>query len=170
LRSWPGRGSVFAIAVPIGERARTAAAGKARGGDPDRVSGAVVLCIENEIGVLAGIRALLARWGCDVLAARNRDEALAAVQAGAVPDLLLVDYHLEGGVNGVEVANELAAKLPVEPPIVIMTADQTQQSKRDAASRGFQILYKPLKPAALRAMLNRTLALGDAERSLDPLV
>jgi Na+/proline symporter/signal transduction histidine kinase len=170
LHSWPGRGSVFAIAVPIGERARTAAAGKARGGDPDRVSGAVVLCIENEIGVLAGIRALLARWGCDVLAARNRDEALAAVQAGAVPDLLLVDYHLEGGVNGVEVANELAAKLPVEPPIVIMTADQTQQSKRDAASRGFQILYKPLKPAALRAMLNRTLALGDAERSLDPLV
>jgi len=50
-----------------------------------------------------------------------------------------------------------------------MTADQTQQSKRDAAAHGFQILHKPLKPAALRAMLNRMLAMGDAETSLDSL-
>jgi CheY-like chemotaxis protein len=120
--------------------------------------------------VLAGIRTLLARWGCNVVAARNRDEAFAALASGARPDLLLVDYHLEEAASGAEVASEIAAKLPLAPPVIIMTADQTQQSKREAASRGFQILHKPLKPAALRAMLNRALALGRAERRLDSLL
>jgi CheY-like chemotaxis protein len=161
---------VFAIAVPLGERTRTAAAGAARANDPDRVLGAVVMCVENEAAVLAGLRALLGRWGCEVVAARDRGEALEALRCGTRPDLLLVDYHLEGGVSGVDLARELAATLRGELPIVIMTADQTLQSKRDAASHGFQILYKPLKPAALRAMLNRTLAFGEAERSLDPLL
>ena len=170
LRSWPGHGSVFAIAVPLGARQRTAVAGPPRASESDGVSGATVLCIENEVAVLAGIRTLLARWGCNVVAARNRDEAFAAVSSGTVPDLLLVDYHLEDGASGAEVASEIAAKLPVAPPVIIMTADQTQQSKRGAASRGFQILHKPLKPAALRAMLNRTLAPGRAERPLDSLL
>jgi Na+/proline symporter/signal transduction histidine kinase len=168
LRSWPGHGSVFAIGVPFGERARIASAGTPRASDPDAVRGAVVMCIENETGVLTGIRALLSRWGCEVIAARTREAALDAIHLGASVDLLLVDYHLDGNVTGVELARELCAKLGGDVPCIIMTADQTQQSKRDAASHGFQMLHKPLKPAALRAMLNRMLALGDAE-AFDPL-
>jgi Na+/proline symporter/signal transduction histidine kinase len=169
LRSWPGHGSVFAIAVPLGERTRTAPTGIPRSSDSDRVFGAVVMCIENEIAVLAGIRALLSRWGCEVVTARTREAALEAIHFGAAPDLLLVDYHLDGNVTGVELAQELSARLGGDVPCIIMTADQTQQSKRDAASHGFQMLHKPLKPAALRALLNRMLVLGDAEPSLGPL-
>ena len=169
LRSSPGHGSVFAIAVPLGERARTASAGTHRSSDSDRVSGAAVMCVENETAVLAGIRALLSRWGCEVITARTRESALEAIHFGAAPDLLLVDYHLDADVTGVDLAKELSAKLGGELPCIIMTADQTQQSKRDAASHGFQVLHKPLKPAALRAMLNRMLALGGARASLDPL-
>jgi len=169
LRSWPGHGSVFAIAVPLGERGRTAAAASARSNDHDRVFGAIVMCVENEVAVLAGIRALLSRWGCEVVTARTREAALEAIHFGAAPDLLLVDYHLDGDVTGVGVAQQLAAKLGNPVPCIIMTADQTQQSKRDALAHGFQILHKPLRPAALRAMMNRMLALGDAEASLDPL-
>ncbi|HEX6793194.1 MAG TPA: NahK/ErcS family hybrid sensor histidine kinase/response regulator [Casimicrobiaceae bacterium] len=169
LRSWPGHGSVFAIAVPLGERARTAAAASARPNDHDRVFGAIVMCVENESAVLSGIRALLSRWGCEVVTARTREAALEAIHFGAAPDLLLVDYHLDGDVTGVELAQQLAARLGDPVPCIIMTADQTQQSKRDALAHGFQILHKPLKPAALRAMMNRMLALGDAEASLDPL-
>jgi len=170
LRSWPGRGTVFAIAVPLGERANLASTGATRPSDPDAVSGAVVMCVENEIAVLAGIRALLSRWGCEVITARSREAALEAIHLDASSvDLLLVDYHLDGNVTGVELARELRTRLGGEVPCIIMTADQTQQSKRDAASHGFQMLHKPVKPAALRAMLNRMLALGDAEASLDPL-
>jgi Na+/proline symporter/signal transduction histidine kinase len=169
LRSWPGHGSVFAITVPLGERALTATA-PATPRDADRVFGAVVMCIENEVAVLTGIRALLSRWGCEVLTARDREAALESIHAGAAPDLLLVDYHLGGDVTGVELAQELQSRLSRIVPCIIMTADQTQQSKRDAAAHGFQMLHKPLKPAALRAMLNRMLAWSDAETSLGPLV
>lgn len=169
LRSWPGHGSVFALAVPLGEREQTGTVMPVRSNDHDRVFGVVVLCVENEVAVLAGIRALLSRWGCEVQTARSREAALEAIHFGASPDLLLVDYHLDGHVTGVEVARQLSSKLPAAVPCIIMTADQTQQSKRDAAAQGFQVLHKPLKPAALRAMMNRMLALGDAETSLDPL-
>jgi Na+/proline symporter/signal transduction histidine kinase len=168
LRSWPGHGSVFAITVPLGERTRTATA-PAAPRDADRVFGAVVMCVENEMAVLTGIRALLSRWGCEVVTARDREAALESIHLGASPDLLLVDYHLGGDVSGVELAQELLSKLSRVVPCIIMTADQTQQSKRDAAAHGFRMLHKPLKPAALRAMLNRMLAWGDAETSLGPL-
>ena len=169
LRSWPGQGSMFAITVPLGERARTTPPGAPRPGGADRLFGAAVMCVENEIAVLAGIRALLSRWGCEVITARTREAALEAIYMGTSVDLLLVDYHLDGDATGVQVAMELRAKLGGEVPCIIMTADQTQQSKRDASSHGFLMLHKPLKPAALRAMLNRTLALGDANASFDSL-
>jgi len=156
LRSWPGRGSVFAISVPLGDRSTMQQAPAARVNDPDRVAGSVVVCIENEAAVLSGIHALLSRWGCEVLTARNRESALATID-GRVPDLLLVDYHLDGGESGVAVAEELQAKWNGAVPGIIITADQTLRSKQDASARGFHVLQKPLKPAALRAMMNRVL-------------
>jgi CheY-like chemotaxis protein len=156
--------------VPFGERAQIGTALTTQPNDADRVFGVEVLCVENEIGVLAGIRALLSRWGCKVVTARSREAALESIRLGASPDLLLVDYHLDGNVNGVMVAEELQSKLSGIVPGIIMTADQTQQSKHDAAAHGFQILHKPLKPAALRAMMNRMLAWGDSEASVGPLV
>jgi len=167
LRSWPGHGSVFAITVACGERERTTVAAGVRAEGADFVFGTVVMCVENEVAVLAGVRALLSRWGCQVLTARNRDAALEAVARGALPDLLLVDYHLEDSANGVELALALRSRLPGAVPCIIMTADQTQRSKRDAAEHGFELLYKPLKPAALRAMINRALAWRDSEATLD---
>jgi CheY-like chemotaxis protein len=157
LRSWPGRGSVFAVSVPLGERSAMQRAPVLRVSDPDRVAGAVVMCVENEPAVLSGIQALLSHWGCDVLAARNRESALATID-GRVPDLLLIDYHLDDAVSGVVVAEELQAKWNGTVPGIIITADQTQRSKQDAAARGFHVLQKPLKPAVLRAMMNRMLA------------
>ena len=40
---------------------------------------ALVVCIDNEPEVLAGMRTLLAGWGCSVIAARGIDEAVAAL-------------------------------------------------------------------------------------------
>ena len=156
LRSWPGRGSVFAITVALGERSAMQKLPIARANDPDRVVGSVVMCVENEAAVLSGIEALLSQWGCEVLAARNRESALACID-GRPPDLLLVDYHLDGDVSGVTVAEELQAKLNVDVP-GMHSRPIRPTIKQDAALRGFQVLQKPLKPAALRAMMNRMLA------------
>jgi Na+/proline symporter/signal transduction histidine kinase len=159
LRSWPGRGSVFAVTVPLGDRAAIASPLVARAHGPDRVAGSVVMCVENEPAVLAAIQALLSDWGCEVLAVRDRMSALVCVEDRSIaPDLLLVDYHLDAGVSGIAVAEELQLRWGDEVPSIIITADHTQAAKRAAAVRGYQVLPKPLKPAALRALMNRMLA------------
>ena len=117
------------------------------------------MCLENEPAVLSGIKTLLSDWGCEVLAVRDRLSALACIHSGTfVPHLLLVDYHLDGNVNGIGVADELQACWGSEVPSIIITADHTQDAKRAASAHGYQVLPKPIKPAALRALMNRMLA------------
>ena len=76
----------------------------------------------------------------------------------AAPDLLLVDYHLDSGTSGIDVAEELQSLWAGDIPGIIITADHTQAAKRAAELHGYQVLPKPLKPAALRALMNRMLA------------
>ena len=159
LRSWPGRGSVFAITVPLGEAARIAPPPRPEiRRSSDRVTGATVLCVDNEPAVLAGMEALLGNWGCRVIGARDRDSALRAAREHEAPELLLMDYHLDGGVNGIELAEELRQLWGGEIPVLVITADHTQQAREAAAARGFTLLPKPIKPAALRALMGRLLS------------
>jgi signal transduction histidine kinase len=160
VRSWPGRGSVFSISVPVGDRA---AVSLARPAAPDlaedRLVGRRVLCMENEPAVLAGIEALLLSWGCHTVAVRDRESAMSWVRkAEAVPDILLVDYHLDRGESGLELAEEIQELWGSRVPSIVITADHTQGAQTAATARGCQILRKPLKPAALRAVMNSMLA------------
>jgi len=160
LRSWPGRGSVFEISVPVGDRAAVLLA-RAAAPDlsKDRLVGRRVLCMENEPAVLAGIEALLSSWGCETVAVRDRESALRWVRkAELVPDILLVDYHLDRGESGLELAEEMQELWGSRVPSIVITADHTQGAKIAASARGCQILRKPVKPAALRAVMNSMLA------------
>ena len=159
LRSWPGRGSVFAISVPRGERTAIAVPPPIAAHAPDRLAGSLIICLENEPAVLAGIETLLTDWGCRVLAVRDRASAVASMDGRNVtPNLLLIDYHLDGDVSGIGVADELQAYWGGRVPGIIITADHTQDAKRAASAHGYEVLPKPVRPAALRALMNRMLA------------
>jgi DNA-binding response OmpR family regulator len=70
----------------------------------------------------------------------------------------LIDYHLDGAVSGITVAEELRSTWQVDVPGIVITADHTQHAKQAAAMQGYQVLRKPIRPAALRALMNRMLA------------
>ncbi len=159
LRSWPGRGSVFGISVPQGD---LAAVSSVRPSTPnlaeDRLAGRRVLCMENEPAVLSGIEALLSSWGCNTVAVRDRESAMGWVRRGeAPPDILLVDYHLDRGESGLELAEEMQVLWPSRVPSIVITADHTQEAQTAANARGCKILRKPVRPAALRAVMNSVL-------------
>jgi Na+/proline symporter/signal transduction histidine kinase len=160
LRSWPGRGSVFAICVPFGDAsAVTPPRPPMQLLAADRLAGRRVLCMENEPAVLASIQALLSSWGCQTISVRDRASAIDMTQNGAaLPDILLVDYHLDRGVSGIELAEEMQVRWGSRIPSVVITADHTQEAQTAASAQGCQILRKPVKPAALRAVLNSILA------------
>jgi signal transduction histidine kinase/CheY-like chemotaxis protein len=160
VRSWPGRGSVFSISLLFFDESVFSLL---RPADPDFAKDSLVVrCVffmENEPAVLAGIEALLSSWGCRTVAVRDRESAMSWVRrADAVPDILLVDYHLDRGESGLELAEEIQQLWGSRVPSIVITADHTQGARTAATARGCQILRKPVKPAALRAVMNSMLA------------
>jgi CheY-like chemotaxis protein/anti-sigma regulatory factor (Ser/Thr protein kinase) len=154
LRSWPGRGTVFSVAVP------RVAPSAARIADDQRATGgsarSVVLVVDNDPGALKAMQALLGGWQCEVLAARNLVEAAAAL-ATRKPDVLLFDYHLDAGSTGLTLRAELGARVATLP-CVIITADHSEPVRLAVAAAGCHLLHKPLKPLALKSLMARLLA------------
>jgi CheY-like chemotaxis protein len=153
VQSAVGRGSRFSVEVP---QAPALPAGRPVRPAP-RVDGQLaemtVVCIDNEPKILDGMETLLAGWGCRVLAAADLRGAQAAIaSAKARPNGLLVDYHLAEG-NGIDAIVQLRWQLGAELPAILITADRSPRVREDARARDIQVLNKPVKPAALRALL-----------------
>jgi Na+/proline symporter/signal transduction histidine kinase len=120
--------------------------------DQSQLAGTTAICIDNEPAVLDGMALLLRGWGCDVITAPDLDIAMAAVtEAPTPPNGLLVDYHLDHG-NGIEAIIALRKRCGPLPAILI-TADRSPAVRERARAEDIQLLNKPIKPAALRALL-----------------
>jgi len=157
VRSWPGRGSMFSIEVPISEEMPLAISQLPvlpTTGNP--LPGRRLLVIDNEVSILDSMRALLAQWGCEVVTATDQAGALLALQ-GRAPELILADYHLDHGVVGCAVVKHLREHFAQNIPAVIITADRTDQCRRALRRLDAPLLNKPLKPGKLRAVLSQLL-------------
>ena len=158
VRSWPGQGSVFSVTLPL---ARTSGVRQPRLVEQPlaEVRGAQVLCIDNEPNILTGMQSLLSRWQCQVATARNRTEIDAVLEAGFNPQLVLVDYHLDDGDTGMAVMAWLRSRLG-EVPGVVISADGRSDLVTEIRLAGLDFLPKPVKPAALRALISRYVRLA----------
>jgi CheY-like chemotaxis protein len=153
VRSEVGLGSQFSVTVPLSSAVPVELPMRDdRRIDAGQLAGMAVLCIDNEPAVLDGMEALLASWGCAVLKAADVDEALNAIERSPLlPTGLLVDYHLDRG-NGIDAIARLRERCG-DIPAILITADRTELVREQARALGIQMLHKPLKPAALRALL-----------------
>ncbi|WP_346829528.1 NahK/ErcS family hybrid sensor histidine kinase/response regulator [Pseudomonas abietaniphila] len=158
VRSWPGKGSVFSVTVPL---ARSQSLPPATTAEPKKtaLNGTQVLCIDNEDSILIGMNSLLSRWGCQVWTARNREECQALLDDGIRPHLALVDYHLDHGETGTELMAWLRTQLGEPVPGVLISADGRPELVAQVHAAGLEYLAKPVKPAALRALLSRHVSL-----------
>lgn len=157
VRSWPGRGSMFSIEVPLSDEMPlpiSQAAPQAGTGNP--LPGRRLLVLDNEVSILESMRALLGQWGCEVVTATDQAGALKALQ-GRAPELILADYHLDHGVVGCDVVRQLRAHFALKIPAVIITADRTDQCRRSLQRLEAPLLNKPVKPGKLRAVLSQLL-------------
>lgn len=165
VRSWPGRGSVFEVVLPVAEaQAVPRPSGTPRRRSPATdLAGQLILCVDNDHAILTATRLLLEGWGCTVLTATDAAGAREALQAaGRAPDMGLLDYHLAGAETGLDVLDALEAALGRPLPAALVTADRSDPVKAAAHARGLPLLHKPLKPAALRALLVQRLTARQA--------
>ena len=157
VRSELGRGSVFSVEVPVSTAQSPAAGTPEAPRVAARLDQAQVLCIDNEQSILEGMAQLLEGWSCDVLTATGTAEALEALDgAGRAPDLVLADFHLDGSDTGLKSIAAVRARWG-EVPAVIITADYGEEVRERARGAGFAIMRKPVKPAALRAIMSQLL-------------
>ena len=154
LASQPGRGSQFSVTLP--QVAPVAISHDVK--DPMKTpagqgGGCRVMCIDNEPAILDGMVTLLTGWGCTPLTAPGTREALEVIRSsGIMPDIILADYHLDGE-TGLEALEKLQSELGIERPAVIITADHSPEIQNNIKAAGVNLLRKPLKPAALRALM-----------------
>ena len=155
LRSSPGRGSIFSITVPLATASVTRTAPQPQPpAVPGFDTGAFVLCIDDEPRIRDAMAALLGGWGCRILTVGSQDEGLAALaEEGRAPDLLIVDHHLGEGPNGLAVIERIRADWGTEVAAALITADRDPTLRAQARARRVDLLLKPVKPAALRALL-----------------
>jgi signal transduction histidine kinase len=157
LSSRPGYGSIFGVQLPVAD---VQAASRPHvpfvsAAHYRQFNGCVVLCVDNEPAILDGMKALLGNWQCTVLAARSAEEALAVIKdRAAPPDIILADYHLERG-TGVECIEAIRKAARFKAPAVLITADRSPDVEIEARGLELHLLRKPLKPAALRALMAR---------------
>jgi CheY-like chemotaxis protein len=121
--------------------------------DPGQLAGTVALCIDNEPSILDGMETLLRGWNCKVLKAPDLQTAVAVLaDCARMPNGLLVDYHLDEG-NGIDAIRSLRERFGATLPAILITADRTLHVRDEARAANIQLLHKPVKPAALRALL-----------------
>ncbi|PJI49397.1 MAG: hybrid sensor histidine kinase/response regulator [Pseudomonas sp.] len=159
VRSWPGKGSVFSVSVPLARQPAPVPLNGHKVETPEQLNGAQVLCVDNEDSILTGMNSLLTRWGCRVLTARSREECQALLEGDARPQLALIDYHLDDGELGTDLMAWLRTRLGEPVPGVVISADARPELVAQIHAAGLDFLPKPVKPAALRALLSRHLSL-----------
>lgn len=153
LRSAMGRGTVFAVtlprvAAPVGNLSESS-------GKPG-LAGKTVLAVDNDPLALSALAQVLEGWGCRVLVAAGQAQA-EAVLSQRLADLWLFDYHLDGNDTGVLLMQRLSQGFGARP-CLILTADQTEAVRRAVHEAELSLLPKPVRPLALKSMLDRLLA------------
>jgi two-component system CheB/CheR fusion protein len=163
VRSRPGQGSVFAIEIALPpsatksqltHRHREADAGKVR----RPMHTAAILVIEDDPELRELLQLLLNGEGHHAIAVADGDAAEAAITRGAIrPDLILADYNLPGGQNGLQVAAKLREQLQHRLPVLILTGDISTATLRDIARLDCVRLNKPVKSSELTDVIQRLL-------------
>jgi two-component system, sensor histidine kinase len=165
VQSVPGRGSCFAIEVPVRARERGADGTPASNDEPVATPGSLaglsVVVIDDDEEGLAAISALLRAWGGRVTALRSAGAVDAWLDGNPPPPRLVVaDYHLGDGVDGAMLIERLRWSLGVDMPACVVTSDQDPALRIRLRDRGLPLIAKPVAPARLRALIAHLIGPG----------
>ena len=152
LRSSLGQGTRFTLEVPLA-RADAAPPEPVQAPAITRLNGLAVMVIEDDALAAEGLVGLLASWGCTVLAADGQQQALAHMAQSGVPDVIVSDYRLRGGDNGIAAIDALRIAAGHSIAACLMSGDTDQALITQARQAGLTLLHKPVRPAKLRSLL-----------------
>jgi two-component system CheB/CheR fusion protein len=157
VRSWPGRGSVFAVTVQLSadeQRPRGAGQRAASTG----LSGAILI-VEDDPTVREMLGMLFEDEGHRTTTVASAQDALElAARAVFLPDVIIADYNLPGEMTGAQVIARLREKLRRDIPAIILTGDISSDTLSKIAAAGCVHMSKPAEPEILTQEIEGFLA------------
>lgn len=153
VESVQGKGSVFSVDIPLAKEQyihlETDDADERSEHDQENL----IACIDNEIQIIQGMQSLISDWGYQVVTAQNTGLLLKQLK-GRIPDVLIIDYHLDLHQTGLDAYRDLTRVWQTRIPCMVITADYTQEVEEKIIQSGLTLLKKPVKAMALRSQLN----------------
>ena len=158
VESEVGRGSIFALTVPVGlERAASGADAPAPGIAGVRAAAAAVahvLLVEDDEAVRGATRLLLRVAGYRVTVAASVAEAEARAREHPDVDLLISDFHLGASETGLQaIAAARAARGPTLRAVLV-TGDTSSAVRELASDTHTRIASKPINADEFLALLD----------------
>ncbi len=124
---------------------------------PQEFDGCQVLLVEDDALALAAVESLLTSWGCQVRCAECLAEALAQIQGGWVPDLIISDYRLPDGATGFDTISQVRELTGEDIAACLMSGDMNQALNLASKAAQLTLLHKPVRPAKLRSLIRHLL-------------
>lgn len=163
LRSQPGRGSCFRVAMPLAKAPPLSPPSVIRPVAMDAGRG-LILVVDDEASIRDGMHTLLTGWGYQVIAAGSGPQMLASLaHCARRPDLIICDYRLRNGENGIDVIGLLQSECNEAIPAMLITGDTGEDRLIEARASGYLLLHKPVPNGKLRAAIVNLMAASERQ-------
>jgi two-component system CheB/CheR fusion protein len=170
VRSQPGKGSVFSIEVKRAEGETATPPQLHQDSVDDEIEGVhrggTILVVEDDLELRELLALALKDDGHQLLAVPSGAAALEEVERGAIrPDLILADYSLPGGMNGLQLTGKIRDRLRRRIPVIILSGDISTGAVRETPFQNCVQLTKPVNLKELTREIQRLLPRPPTEPS-----
>ena len=154
-----GKGSAFKLSLPVAA-AQEATPAPSLEGRSGILTPRFIVVMDDELPIQDAMRVLLAAWGHRVVVAGSGDEMIERLaDRPDRPDLVISDFRLRDGDNGLEAVQRLRSKYGAVIPAILITGDTAAHRLKQASESDCFVMHKPVSDSRLRAAIaNLTMA------------
>jgi len=157
VRSKLGHGSRFALEIPLSTEPQDTLPPAPIKKMVD-LHGKTIFIIDDDQDVLQSLSLLLSSWGCRTFLYDTAETALAgSLSLTTTPDLVMADFRLPEGWNGVQLIKALAQQRDWHFPSLILTGDTAPEQLLMVQNSDCKLLHKPISPLALKQAIMEVL-------------
>jgi len=156
--SEPGSGAMFQLLFRSHDKPVKDIASKAQTRKNREPSGACLMIVEDEAGILNSLKMMLTASGYKVRSATSGDQAWKSLLQDSNVDLVLSDVVMPGKLQGTDLAQKIQIFNP-DLPVILMSGHAFTQTNSPDLHRVSQLLNKPIRKSdliyAIETALNR---------------
>ena len=161
VESTPGKGSRFSVWLPLSEEQTNAADEKTSPQEHTADATGLLILVEDDVNVANAWELLLEAEGFQVATAASAAEAAAMVRHLDVePDVIISDFHLLDGSNGVEAVTAIREHFDATIPAFIVSGDTSKVVKDAKLLDNCALLSKPVDTDRLIIAARRAVDTG----------